>query len=120
MKIQEFVVKAKKQDKRNIFEKSTKDVSNIPNVLRDFYREANPVDVEISMDGNSLKFYPLEEVLLLQDDYGLENNCFIFATCNSDPIFICDNVVYCCYHGLSGAKKEYLAANFEAFLDLID
>lgn len=120
MKIQEFVFKAKKQDKRNIFEKTTKDVSNIPNVLRVFYREANPVDVEISMDGNSVKFYPLDELLLLQDDYKLNNDCFIFATCNSDPIFLKEGIVYSCYHGAKGTEKEFVADSFETFLDLID
>ena len=120
MIIQEFVDKAIKQDKRNVFEIATQGFNILPGELKDFYRRANPVDVEIRMGGNSVKFYPLDELSILQDDYKLENDCFIFATCNSDPIFLKEGKVYSCYHGAKESEKEFVADSFETFLDLID
>ncbi len=120
MTLQDFVNKAMKQDKRNVFEKTTADENTLPGALKNFYRQANPVDVEITMGGNPVKFYPLCELISLQGDYRLGNDCFVFATCNSDPIFLQEKKVYSCYHGVKGAKKEFIANSFEDFLDLIE
>ena len=61
MLIDDFVRSAIKQDKRNVFEK-TKLLSTCPEVLKEFYQQANPVDVEVTMDGNAVRFVPADEL----------------------------------------------------------
>lgn len=81
MNIIEFKNRAIAQDKRNIFGEYNDNVSFIPNDLQKFYISCNPLDVEVSMNENSIKFYPVKELDNLQNDYKLTKNKFIFATC---------------------------------------
>ena len=71
MLIDDFVRSAIKQDKRNVFEK-TKLLSTCPEVLKEFYQQANPVDVEVTMDGNAVRFVPADELETIQSDYSME------------------------------------------------
>ena len=119
MRIDDFVRKAIKQDKRNIFEK-TKPISSVPKALKEFYQQANPVDVEVTMDGSVVKFVPADELEMIQSEYSMGEERFVFATCNGDPIYVCNEKVYTCCHGTSKIKDELMAENFASFLDLID
>lgn len=119
MLIDDFVRSAIKQDKRNVFEK-TKLLSTCPEVLKEFYQQANPVDVEVTMDGNAVRFVPADELETIQSDYSMGKERFVFATCNGDPIYVYDKKIYTCCHGIRKIKDELMAENFAAFLDLID
>ena len=119
MKIEEFVIKAEKQDSRNVFEPFEGDVSFVPEDIRKFYVLANPVDVEISTQkyGN-VHFYPIEQIRNLNDEYSfMPNRSFIFATTNGDPIFIENSRYYTTYE--SCYQPEYISDSFEAFLDVL-
>lgn len=120
MLVSEFVKKSIEQDKRNVFEECLDDFEFLPEQLIGFYKKANPVDVEVNMDGNSVKMYPAEELESLQEDYSLGKECFVFATCNSDPIFMYGEKVYTCYHGSKSSEKELIAEDFDSFLRMID
>lgn len=78
MSIKNFVEAAKKQNDKNLFEKYEGKIDFIPEILQDFYKEANPLDVEVVMKGSSIRFYPAEELLNLQHDYELGN---VFCVC---------------------------------------
>lgn len=119
MLIEDFVKKSIKQDKRNVFEETSAD-DNLPNVLKEFYQKANPVDVEITMDGNAVRFIPVDELSDIQMDYALGDERFIFATCNGDPIYVYKDKIYTCCHGTSKLEGELLAEEFSLFLALID
>lgn len=119
MLIEDFVKRSMEQDSRNIFEKSEVE-DFLPNTLKEFYQKANPVDVEITMDGNAVKFIPMDELEDSQEDYSLGDDRFIFATCNGDPIYVYVEKIYTCCHGVGTIEDELLAADFLSFLDLID
>lgn len=120
MGIDEFKKEALKQDKRNVFENCSEDTSFVPTELQAFFKCGNPVDVEIAMNGNAIRFYPLSELIQLQKDYNLSDGRFVFATCNSDPIFILEKKVFIRCHGNSKCCDEELAGSFDEFLALID
>lgn len=120
MSIDEFKREAVKQDERNVFESCSEDTSFVPTELQDFFKNSNPVDVEITMNGNAIRFYPLSDLLQLQKDYDLADGRFVFATCNSDPIFVLENKVYTRCHGNSKSSDEEMASSFIDFLGLID
>ena len=120
MTIQAFVKKAIQQDQRNVFGESEEVLDLIPEELNEFYSKANPLDVEINIDGNSVKMYPMDELKSLQEDYSLEDGCFVFATCNSDPIFVYEGKIYTCYHGSKDSEKEFMADDFDSFMEMID
>lgn len=119
MQIKDFVKRAMEQDKRNIFEKIN-DVENVPLELVNFYKEANPIDVEITMGGNAVRFYSVIDLNDLQTDYNLPDGRFVIATCNSDPIYLYNDKIYSCCHGSSAIKDEIMAETFEDFLLMID
>jgi hypothetical protein len=118
MCIKDFVNCAIEQDKTNVFA-TANNVGDIPEELQEFYREANPLDVEISMDGNGVRFHSLNDLRELQTEYVLPDGRFIFATCNSDPIYLYRGKIYTCYHGSAEVKDELMADNFESFLEMI-
>ncbi|OBR94149.1 hypothetical protein CLRAG_16890 [Clostridium ragsdalei P11] len=120
MNNKEFVNIAMHQDERNIFEKYFGNIEMIPNELKEFFKKYNPVDVEVTMDGNAIHFFPVEELESLQDEYELGSENFVFSTCNGDPIFYNTEGVFSCYHGATSVKSEKLAANFGEFLNLIN
>lgn len=120
MEINRFIEKAMKQDKRNCFEKCQDINKIIPESLKIFFKEYNPVDVEVSMNRNMVKMYSSDSLENLQSDYGLDSDRFVFATCNSDPIYIFNKKIYTCYHGTAEVYDELIAQSFEEFLSLID
>lgn len=120
MEIQDFVLRAIEQDNRNIFIKNNRIIDCIPAGLIEFYKEADPVNVEVSMDGNPVRFYPVDDLTDLQDDYDLSGDRFVFATCNGDPIYYLNGRIYTCYHGASEIKDELMASDMCSFFDLIN
>lgn len=119
MLIEDFVERAIEQDKRNIFKAADLNVL-VPDSIKEFYQRANPIDVEVTMDGNAVKFIPAAELRERQKEYLLGDEKFIFATCNGDPIYVYENKIYTCCHGAGRIEDELLAENFALFLDLID
>lgn len=115
-----FVRKATSQDGRNIFKKYEGSLDAVPETLKPFYRDHNPVDVEIDTNGATIHFYPVEELTSLQSDYSYLNAQLVFATCNGDPIFINEESVYTCPHGVVSPAWEKLSDSIEQyFLSLI-
>lgn len=114
MKYNDFVQKALAFDSRNQFGKSY-DVSNIPEDLREFYSQCNPVDVEVEYNDIPMQFVAKYDLESIQKDYKLPNNAYCFATINGDPIFLMDGKIY-----RSLADKfmpELLANNFDTFIE---
>lgn len=110
-----FVSKAVEQDKQNKFAKYDGKLSFIPSEAREFYQKYDPIDVEVGLNGSSVRFYPISELIDLQKDYEYLHAQFVFATCNGDPIFLHQGKVYVCAHGVNDPKWEKLADNWEAF-----
>ena len=111
-----FVQKAVAKDKRNKFDSYEGVLDTIPETMRDFYRYCNPVDVELPYEGTSIRFYPAEELDLLREEYKPKMGEFIFATCNSDPIWYYEGKVYTGPHGATESQWEILAEKVEYFL----
>lgn len=107
----DFVKKAVIQDPRNRFEAYDGDLSFVPDSLHDFYKNNNPVDVEVKMDDNYVHFIPAGELENTQKLYALEKECFVFALCNDEPIYLKDNRVYTCLFGKKGIIEEKLSDN---------
>lgn len=120
MNISKFVNKAIKQDKRNTFGKGNLHIKQIPDDLQKFYKEIDPINVEVNIDGNYIHFYPENEILKLQEDYHLDDGRFVFATNNSDPIYLYRGKVYTCYHAENVHIDEFLANSFNEFLDMAE
>lgn len=112
MKFSKFVEKAILYDKRNTFSKYDGSLDGLPDVLKDLYRESNPIDVEV----NNIRFFPVEELRDLQAEYSYMNAQFIFAACNGDPIFLHNGCVYTAPHGVKEPKWELLSKNIETYL----
>jgi hypothetical protein len=120
MNIQDFVNRAKAQDERNVFECGTGTVPGLPQILTAFFQKANPTDVEVSMDGGTVRFFPEEELEDLQSEYSLDGGRYVFASSNGDPIYVYQGKIYTCCHGTHKIQDELMAESFEAFLELID
>lgn len=119
MFIQDFVKRAIEQDKRNSFTE-TEAKKFVPSELKEFYEKANPVDVEITMDGNAVRLIPLDELEDSQLEYSLGEKRYAFASCNGDPIYLFDGKIYTCCHGIGKVKDELMADSLSAFMDKID
>lgn len=116
MKYKRFVERAMDFDIRNRFGKSS-DVSNLPEDLRVFYTQNNPIDVEVSYNGSPMQFVAKEELDEIQEVYKLPDNAYCFASINGDPIFIMDGKIY-----RSLPEKfmpELLSDNFDDFIESI-
>ena len=111
MEFSKFVEKAILYDKRNTFSKYNGDLDGIPDVLKDLYRESNPIDVEF----NNSRFFRVEDLSYLQEYDSYLNAQFVFATCNGDPIFLHDGCVYTAPHGVKEPKWELLSKTVEAY-----
>ena len=116
---QEFVNKAIFQDKRNIFEKYNGDLSIVPSEIIEFYREHDPVDVEIIYKSYPIRFAPAKGLEEMMSEYGYLNAELVIASCNGDPIFIKDGKVFTCPHGTKNPKSEKIAESFGDFLKSI-
>ncbi len=107
-----------KQDSRNIFEKSNKSLPWIPSGLKKFYLEYNPVNVEIILkDLTSIKLFSQDKLLEIQKEYRLNDDLFVFATREGDPIAITtENKIITFAHGTNKYTIQVLANNFDEFL----
>ncbi len=115
MKYTDFIRVAQEEDGRNIFG-TCMQITNVPPELVLFFTSSNPIDVEVSYPGlGAVKFYPAEDLTDLQFDYELPDGNFVFATCNSDPIFICKSKIFMTLPEVFHAEK--IADSFEEFLD---
>lgn len=112
MEFSKFVEKAVLYDHRNIFSAYDGNLNGIPDALKEFYRKSNPVDVEV----NNVRFFPAEDLSDLQEEYSYLNAQFVFASCNGDPIFLQDGLVYTVPHGVEKPKWELLSSNIETYL----
>ena len=108
MDFTDFAEKAVKQDRRNIFTKYDGNLDIVPDMLKSFYRDYNPVDVEINGEIGAVRFCPAEGLDDLQHEYAYIGAQFILATCNSDPIFYSDGKIYTCPHGIQDPKWEII------------
>lgn len=113
MEYSEFAKKAVLYDTRNSFAKFYGNLDCVPDVLKAFYKESNPLDVEI----NCVRFFPVEKLASLQVEYAFLNVQFVFATCNGDPIFLHDGCVYTAPHGVKDPELELLANNIETYFE---
>ena len=120
MKIEEFICIAKQQDKSNVFQEYTGSVEHVPNEFKDFYRKYNPVDVEVTIHGNAIKFFRVEELFIIQKEYEMDDKKFVFASCNGDPIFCYGTEIFTRYHGSKKSKDEKIASSFIDYLSMID
>lgn len=112
----DFVSCAIQEDKRNKFGESHLAV-NIPQSLASFYSKCNPVDVEVTYpDMGAVVFCPVTELPLLQNDYQLPADCFVFATCNGDPIFVSNGKVMTTIPEVF--RPEVLATGLDDFLNI--
>ena len=118
MKYKDFVSRVVQQDARNIFSASKIASDIVPLSLRTFYRECNPVDVEIDTEKyGAIRFYGVDELERIREEYYFyPKDVFIFATCNGDPFFMGeDNQVYTSLE--NEYRPEKVADNFTAFLE---
>ena len=116
-----FVKKAVALNGRNKFESYEGNIDIVPDEIKPFYRNYNPVHVEIGFYGVSISFCPANDLLELQKEYTHINVQLIFATCNSDPIFINNGCVYTCAHGVHKPQHEKIADSFIEYLtSLVD
>lgn len=72
----------------------------IPKSLIRFYKQANPIDVEVVLDDlTSVKFFPVNALEDLQSEYDLSKDSFVFASREGDPILIKEQKIYTQYMG---------------------
>lgn len=114
-----FVKKAVEQDSRNVFKKCRGDVSFVPTVFRAFYKDFDPVDVEVKIDNSYYHFLPVKDLESLQKEYNLGDECFVFATCNGEPIYIREGKIYTCLFGKTRVIEHEIAESLEMFLGMI-
>ena len=115
----DFVKAAIEQNNRNQFAKYDGSLDIVPDEIKGFYRDFNPVDVEVDDDGVGVSFWSAKGLPQLQKEYGYLDAQFVFATCNSDPIFFHDGRIYTCAHGVNEPEWEELASGFEAYLEFL-
>lgn len=117
MDYSKFIDMLREQDSRNIIEKSNAKVSDIPIELVDFYSEYNTIDVEVVLENlSSVKLYPYSYLHILQNEYQLGEEYFVFATKNSDPIAIANEGVVTFAHGSNSREIEVLARTFNEYI----
>ncbi len=117
----DFITKVKLQDSRNEFgELDRVEDFDIPIILHDFYKYANPIDVEVTQeDFTSIKFYPASSLLNLQNEYDLPRDTFVFASREGDPILLKGEKVYTAVHGVEKWDPKLLANSFDEFLGML-
>ncbi len=113
-----FIEKATLQDERNCFSTvSEADVQFLPDPLKKFYLEANPVDVEIVLPNfTSIKLLPLHELVEVQEEYQAIEG-FVFATLEGDPVLLKDQKVFIAAHGSDEWIYEPLAESFDLYIE---
>lgn len=113
----QFINNIIRQDGRNVVEKVSRSTIDLPKQLADFYNNYEPVDVEIVLsDMSGVKLYPLSYLYTLQNEYNLGDAYFVFATQNSDPIALHDDVVVTFAHGRNFVEHEIVARCFDDYV----
>ena len=117
MKYDEFVNAVTRQDARNKFERSKGAMPHMPKGLKEFYSQYNPCDVEIVLaDMTSIKMYSQAKLLSFQVEYGADDDQFVFATREGDPIAINDNKIITSAHGSKKTRVEVVSESFDEFV----
>lgn len=115
----DFVAAVQKQDKRNLFKPFLGEVTSIPEEFCEFYKTNNPVDVEIKLDDLSqIRFYSVECLPAIKNEYNLPESAFFFATSNGDPIYYLNGKIYTEAHG-GDPRPELLASSFNDYIQSI-
>ena len=79
MTFEKFIVAAQNQDPRNAFSVSTYECKGLPEDVARFYKESNPVDVEIVYDGVNIAFVPVEKILMISNEYGFSHDSVMIS-----------------------------------------
>lgn len=119
MQYLEFLKKAKELDSRNTFEKYSGNLDMLPDSIKDFYKEANPIDVELMYNGCPIKLCSVQDQEGLKEEYPEISDKFIVATCNGDPFFIEDGKIYVSPHGCGSVETELLFEDFLSFVEAL-
>ena len=120
MTFKDFVKKSIEQDERNIFEPSDDTLEIIPEIMKDFYKYYNPIDVEVTINDASVHFFPVNELEDLQEEYNLGKDKYVFASCNGDPVYLENNKVCSGVFGSKGFIPEILADDIYIYLDKLN
>lgn len=115
----DFADKVIKQDNRNSFEKYTSELTACDESAANFYKQFNPIDVEVEYDDMTIRFIPALKLSDMLKLYEYLNADMVFAECYSDPIFIKNKAVYMCSHGTANPKLEKLANSFDEYITKI-
>lgn len=118
---EDFIKKAISQDSRNAFGTLDEvEEYQLPIMLNDFYKHANPIDVEVTQEDNTaIRFYPASSLKQLQNEYALPKDTFVFASREGDPVLLKDDKVYIAVHGTGEWKFEFIASSFNGFINSI-
>lgn len=119
MDFSSFVKKAMHQDNQNKFAPFSGSLDNVPIDFLPFYKNFNPLDVEISYEGNAIHFFPVDQLNSLQEEYSYLSSQFIFTSCNGDPIFWDHGSIYTCAHGTDKSDWELIANNLNDYFSLL-
>lgn len=112
-----FIKSIESQDKRNVINRVQRQVCNIPNQLKEFLNQYDPVDMEVVLnDLSAVRFYSYNYIHQLQIEYNLGEKYFVFATKNSDPIALLDQRVVTIVHGSKSSEIEEIAESFEQYI----
>lgn len=114
-----FIRKIVEQDKRNILHRCDRIIEdNFPKGVLDFYKNIDIVDVEIVLkDLCSIKLYNLDEIRKIQNDYDINEDYFVFATKEGDPILIKSNAVFLGVHGVDEESLTFMYNSLYEFLE---
>ncbi len=87
----------------------------IPQDFVSLYTEYDPLKVELPFDGNSMNLTPYKELKSRLEEYGLDKDSLVFATCNGDPYFVNNSKVYTFMHGMVNSSWELIDENIDNF-----
>ena len=114
-KFEDFAVK---QDERNQFGKfDFDDFPTISKQFKEFYKEYNPIDVEIDLGKNGvLQFFSGKELLDIQQEYGL-TDYIVFGELEGDPIALKEGKIFLAVHGTGQFEFKMINDDFVCFLE---
>ena len=119
MKIETFLEKVKEQNPDTVFGKYEGNLKNIPEELQLYYKNFNPQKVIIGYNGTSICLISAEDLEKENAYYKNMGTGFVFATCDSDPIFYSEGKIYTCPHGVKNPEWECLSETIEDYFDSI-
>lgn len=109
----DFFNKLKTVDSRiefSLVERKLDSLEAIPN----FYNIINPQNVEFEFNDGIIRLASYEELALLKKYYPYISDVCIFATCNGEPVYIKNSMVYTCVYGGGRIIEEKLAESIES------